>query len=174
MKYKRLDSVSWKKFLDMLNSIKNTNYSKELYLKVKKCVLKHIDIFSAQPFSKYNIIEYCRLDIDQYPIYTTQAEMEELVFFIKNLNKYSFNDKESIARVISELLEYLFVFRVNTVCKFCNSDGMVVYKNIVNSKLVYECPQCGNAVYVDNEVIQSVDQLTLPSKSDLEEYGLLK
>lgn len=34
------------------------------------------------------------LDINQYPIYTAQLKVED----IKNLNKYSFNDKESIAR----------------------------------------------------------------------------
>lgn len=174
MRYKRLDSVSWKNFLDTLNSIGNSNYPEELYLKIKEWVLENIDIFSVQPFSKYNIIEYCRLDIVRHPIYKAQVEREELAFFIKNLNKYSFNDKESIARVISELFQYLFIFKVNKVCKFCDSDGMLIYKNIVNSKLVYECPQCGNAIYVNDEVNQSFDKLTIPSKSDLEEGGLLK
>lgn len=86
MRYKRLDSVSWKNFLDTLNSIGNSNYPEELYLKIKEWVLENIDIFSVQPFSKYNIIEYCRLDIVRHPVCNAQVERDELAFFIKNLN----------------------------------------------------------------------------------------
>ncbi|WP_089603609.1 hypothetical protein [Acinetobacter piscicola] len=171
MSSKYLNKAIWKDFLDKINDEESVE-PVCIYLVIRNWILENIDMFSNYPFSNYKILEYCNLDMNDYPIYKFQFDKDEFILFIKNLNRYSFNDQKSIARILSEIFEYLFVLRVNILCSFCDSDGLLVLKNVKDSRLVYECPQCGNAIYVDNNK-QSIDKLTLPNRLELENYKLL-
>lgn len=172
MSSKYLNNIIWKDFLDKINNEDFIDPIK-VYLVIRDWVLKNIDLFSSSPFSNYKILEYCHLDLKNYPIYKFQFDKDDFFFFIKNLNRYSFKDGASIARILTEIFEYLFVLRVNLICTFCSSDGLLVFKNLKDSMLVYECPQCGNAIYINNDSKQSFDKLTLPNKYELENCELV-
>lgn len=172
MSINSLNHIIWKDFINKINSI-SVEKPMGIYLTIKSWVLENINIFYTLPFSNYNIVNYCSLDINDYPIYEFQFNSYEFSFLIENLNKYSFKDKEDIARILSKIFEYLFVIRVDSICEFCDSDGLLVYKNLKDLLLVYECPQCGNAVYINNDFKQSFDKLTLPNRYELEKYNLV-
>lgn len=120
------------------------NAKPEEILKVLKIwMLKYHEVLSSPPFCDYHLMQKIQMHEEEYPIKYSVIKGDEFIHIKNALNRFSFKDKESIARILSEILDRLYFFEVDEECPNCDTRGLLIWKIIDKDQIVFECRQCG-------------------------------
>ncbi|MBJ9955195.1 MULTISPECIES: hypothetical protein [Acinetobacter] len=129
---------------------------KEILRVLKVWMIKYNEILSSPPFSDYHLIRKIQLNEEDYPVMYSTLHDEEFIHIKKVLNRYSFQDTESIARILSEILDKLYFFEMDEECPNCSNFGLLVWKEVNDNQMIFECRQCGFMGTLDGRTFQNV------------------
>ncbi|NHZ83301.1 hypothetical protein F2P44_29100 [Massilia sp. CCM 8695] len=139
----------WSEFQENIRNLDEGASPREILDVILDWLRKYKEYFLRPPFSDYGFNRFITLDAPDYPVEISLMRGEELLFFKKLVFNQQGKDKESIARILRDTFEMLLVLEMDEKCANCGRDGLGVYLNEENAKLVYECKQCGIAKYTD-------------------------
>ncbi|WP_315078455.1 hypothetical protein [Acinetobacter guillouiae] len=133
------------------------NTDSQKILKVfKSWISKYHEVFNYPPFSDYHLIKKIQLSEEDYPVEYSALHDEEFIHIKKVLNRYGFQDTESIARILSEILDKLYFFEMDEECPNCSNFGLLAWKKIDDDQIVFECRQCGFMGTLDGKPVKNV------------------
>ncbi len=148
-------------------------FTPEGVFSILSCWLKeNYNALEEKPFSLYNLRMYANLELESYPVELSGFDYYDFKAFKNHIQKYSLQDMESFARLIRNVLESLIVLRIDEDCLRCGYMSLGIYKDISSGSLIYECKNCGMAIFADTQgVVGSV--IAFATKSDLLRWKII-
>lgn len=132
-----------------LDNLSITSTPREILTVVLGWMRSNAEILDQKPFVDYQLNYMSNLNEDEYPVEYSILHGSEFIHVRDFLKKYTFRDAKFIASLLSEMLDKLFFLEVDIECSICQSGGLLVWKNELDSKIVYECKQCGFVYFLE-------------------------
>lgn len=126
-----------------LDNLSIASKPREILTVVLGWMRSNAEIFDQKPFVDYQLNNMSNLNENEYPVEYSILHGSEFIHIRDFLKKYTCRDAKFIASILSEMLESLFFLEVDMECSNCQSGGLLVWKNELDSKIIYECKQCG-------------------------------
>ena len=129
----------------------------------------NLEVLDSKPFAAYSFHKTIELNEDEYPVEYSQLRGDEFFYWRRNLHRYRYQDRKSIAMLLSGALERLIYLEVERICPYCGVMDFIVHKNLIDGRLVYECTRTHNMLGVVTDTVKVVPATTL----DLKKAGLI-
>lgn len=142
---KKLSKQRLDEFFMQLDELSVTSAPREILSIILGWMKSNAEIFDQKPFSDYYLADILKLNIDIYPVDHSSLHGVSFINFRNLLKecKHGYKHQGRLAALLSGALESLLFLEVDIQCPNCKSGGFLVWKNEFDSRLIYECRQCG-------------------------------
>jgi hypothetical protein len=129
-------------------------------------------LLAQEPFSIYQFEKYLALKEEDYPVGVRPLTTPDLNRINVYISKYTTQNTKLLPQYLRSILESYLVLEVDEDCPNCGRSGLCVYASRVDSRLAYECRQCGFAKHQDGSPVEP-NVLTIAKHRELREANLI-
>lgn len=154
-----------KKFKDLqehIESIDDGEHAEQIFLVIKNWLLKeknYLELMVPQPlFNK--LYEYAFLNGKKYPVSYSVLNEKGQINGVKNSFKIPQKKWSNIFNFLLNIIEQIIVYEADIQCPQCQKYGLGTYENKRTRKIIFECSQCGYAMYKDGQAYTELNRLS--------------